>query len=388
MEIKYGLISADSHAGVPRDAFTSRMSAEKWGDKIPHVVPSDRDGYDTWLVYGKGGGPVANCPAFMPGKAVQPKNWDEVPVASYDPVERLKMLDADQVDAEVLFPNPPGHSFYAYGDADFERDVARAYNDLMAGMVAYSDRFWPLAILPWLSDPRDIVKEIERAVKGGHKGINGVASDQLPPIEDPHWDPVWDACQELGIAVHFHVNAYSPRAVWRRRWSGYTERQGHSATTSFCGVTPGQTIPHLIFTGLTERFPRLKFLFAENGVGGLTYAIAACDHEWETRQLWKHGLTTRPSEVVRRQMYTGWWYEVAGMKLADVLGIDNILWESDMPHITTYWPNSRENVDSVFDEINLSPVDRDKIRYQNALRFYQVQPTAVRIGQTAVSSAH
>src|ERR1044071_1900238 len=69
MEVKFGLISADSHAGFDRDDFTSRMSASKWGDKIPHVAsapPRDKDSADAppspfggheggegWSVYGK-----------------------------------------------------------------------------------------------------------------------------------------------------------------------------------------------------------------------------------------------------------------------------------------------------------------------------------------------
>ena len=38
MEIKYGLISCDSHAQLDKDTFTSRMSKAKWGDAIPHLV--------------------------------------------------------------------------------------------------------------------------------------------------------------------------------------------------------------------------------------------------------------------------------------------------------------------------------------------------------------
>jgi hypothetical protein len=52
VEIKYGLISADSHAAFDRDDFTSRMSVAKWGDKIPRVVPSPKPGEDAWSVYG------------------------------------------------------------------------------------------------------------------------------------------------------------------------------------------------------------------------------------------------------------------------------------------------------------------------------------------------
>jgi len=38
MEIKYGLISADSHVVLDQDAFLRHMSKEKWGDRIPHIV--------------------------------------------------------------------------------------------------------------------------------------------------------------------------------------------------------------------------------------------------------------------------------------------------------------------------------------------------------------
>ena len=50
MEIRFGLISADSHAAFSRDDFTSRMSASKWGDRIPHVAESERDGIYSILV--------------------------------------------------------------------------------------------------------------------------------------------------------------------------------------------------------------------------------------------------------------------------------------------------------------------------------------------------
>ena len=44
-------------------------------------------------------------------------------------------LDTDGVDAEVLFPNPPGGTFFESGDADYELDVVRAYNDTLSRMA-------------------------------------------------------------------------------------------------------------------------------------------------------------------------------------------------------------------------------------------------------------
>ena len=76
MEIKYGLISCDSHAQPDKDAFTSRMSKAKWGDAIPHLVETDDKAHmatafdrvvERWAVNGKieGNRGVSNCPTAM-----------------------------------------------------------------------------------------------------------------------------------------------------------------------------------------------------------------------------------------------------------------------------------------------------------------------------------
>ncbi len=217
MEIKFGLISADSHAAFDREAFTSRMSANKWGDKIPQVVEVEAGGrpIHRWALYGTAtkagfGFGVCNCPALM-GEPfpTYPDRWEDVPPMAYDPAERLKALDTDHVDGEVLFPNPPGGAFHVYGDPDFERDCVRAYNDALSDWTKVSDRYTPLASVPLLSDPAEIAREIERAVEGGHRGVNliGQMPKGLPHLTDPHWFPMWDACQSLGVPMHFHGSA-------------------------------------------------------------------------------------------------------------------------------------------------------------------------------------
>jgi predicted TIM-barrel fold metal-dependent hydrolase len=138
-------------------------------------------------------------------------------------------------------------------------------------------------------------------------------------------------------------------------------------------VTPAQIVPHLLFSGILERFPGLKFVFAEAGIGGLNYLIASCDHEWEVRHLWTEGLKTRPSEVIRRQMYVNFWFEAEGIKLRDSIGIDNIMWEADFPHVASYYPDSWKEVDRVLKGVPES--ERRKLLYENALRVYQIKAT-------------
>ena len=389
MEIKFGLISADSHCGFDRDAFTSRMSARKWGERIPQVREVEEDGrkVDRWCVYGKARGDnVGNCPALMGDPfPTYPQHWEDVPALGFDPVQRLKALDADGIDAEVLFPNPPGGTFFELDDPEFELDVVRAYNDSLAEWTTVSDRYFPVTIIPFLSDPVTIRREIERATAAGHRGINlqGETPDALPHLTDPYWDPVWDACQSLEVPVHFHGSCGVMAGRSTRFWSGYSPRQGHSAMTSTSATTPAQIIPHLVFAGITERFPRLKFVFAEAGIGGLNYILAACDHEWECRHLWTEGLSTRPSEAVRRQMFTNFWFETEGIKLRHDIGIDNLMWESDFPHVASFYPRSWQAVEHVLDGV--SAEDRRKLLYENAMRVYRMEAV---VREAALMEAH
>ena len=346
---------------------SERMSASKWGERIPHIVELNENGkrVDRWSVYGEPQhGNVANCPALM-GEPfpTYPKLYEEIPKAYHDPQARLAMLDADGVDAEVLFPNPPGGTFFECGDVEFELDVVRAYNDALAEWYRASDRYVPLAVVPYLSSPEVIKRELERAAAAGHRGVNlmGQMPKGQPHITDPYWYPVWDVCQALELPIHFHGSAGLSAGSSVRKWSGYSPRQAHSAQTATSAVTPAQIVPQFIFSGITERFPGLVSVFPEAGVGSLNYVIAACDHEWESRHLWTEGVITRPSEIVRRQMYVNFWFEAEGIKLRDDIGVDNIMWESDFPHVASYYPHSWREVDRVLEGVSESRPAQDAI---------------------------
>ena len=128
-------------------------------------------------------------------------------------------------------------------------------------------------------------------------------------------------------------------------WDGYTAYEQHAAFTVPTAAWPAQIIPNTIFSGIAYRFPKLKWVFAETGIGAVSCAQTACDHEWERRRLWRHGLKQRPSEIIRQQVYVNFWYEQAGIGLRHEVGVDNIMWESDYPHIASTYPESLKFVD-------------------------------------------
>ena len=379
MEIKFGLISSDSHGQLGRDAYLSRMSKAQWGERIPHVIEVSDDKHklpvERWVVNGEiQGSNVCNCPTAMPDRSYYPQRWEEVPPEVYEPGQRLKALDRDRIDAEVLFPNGPGGTFF-YDDADFELACVRAYNDALAEFRQVSDRFIPLAAIPFMSPMETIVAEVERAVRTGHLGINmlgdpSVGLKGLKNLGDPSWAPLWSVCQELGIGVHLHASAGLAGKLSLPQWQGYSRRQSHCVSTlrNFCTAT--QFVPFLIFSGLLERYPRLNWVFAETGLGWVSSVLEACDFEWDKRHLWTEGIGTRPSDQFRRQIYVDFWFETVGIQMRDYIGVDNILWESDFPHITSTYPKSWDAVEHSL--AGVSSADREKILYRNAARLYRL----------------
>jgi uncharacterized protein len=380
MEIKFGLFSCDSHAQLDRDAWTKRMSKAKWGDRIPQIVQVEHDGQmvDRWMVNGKvRDGWVCNCPAAMEGgveRGYYPKRWEEVPGIVFDPADRLKALDHDRVDGEVLFPNTPVPNFgFFQSDAAFELACVQAHNDALAEWREVSDRYVPLAIIPYISEIDVVVAEVERSVKKGHRGVVMLAEPSLTKkglrrMNDPFWDRLWACCQDLNAPIHWHGSAGLVEQLSLPKWNGFTKREFHTVSTSRLCATPSQLIPNLIFSGILDRYPRLKWVCAETGLGWVNFVLEACDHEWERRHLWTEGIKNKPSDLFRRQIYVDFWYEKAGIELRDTVGVDNIMWESDYPHIAATYPRSWSFVERSL--VGVPEAERQKLLYGNALKLY------------------
>ena len=399
MKIKYGLISCDSHGQVDADNWTKRMSKAKWGDAIPQLVKTQdinnmvRDwgekDVERWKANGKWLEPrgVSNAANVMREIAMQvagvtkktaeageyfPQRWSELPKKVYDPAERVKAMDEDGVDAEVLFHNTPFQGATCFiGTPDYELDVVKAMNDGMGEFSQYSDRYIALTMLPYMNGIETTVEEVERSTKMGHRGINMLAepsyqNKELKHFNDRYWDPLWASCQDMKIGVHWHAGAGVNLEF--ERWKGYTNQEAGASGRASSFITPAEYLPNALFSGVLERYPSLKFMTAETGLGWVLYILEGCDHEWERRKLWTEGLKTRPSELFRRQMYVDFWYEAAGIELRHDIGMKNIVWESDFPHVTSTYPDSWKFVDWTM--AGIPQDERDQLLWKNAIDLY------------------
>ena len=73
---------------------------------------------------------------------------------------------------------------------------------------------------------------------------------------------------------------------------------------------------------------------------------------------------------MREQIYVNFWFEAEGIKLRHDIGIDNIMWESDFPHVASYYPRSWQEVERVLGDVPAE--DRRKLLYENAIRLYHI----------------
>ena len=91
--------------------------------------------------------------------------------------------------------------------------------------------------------------------------------------------------------------------------------------------------------------------------------------ERPTLRSWKSRDALLPSEYWRRNMFVEFMEDDYGIRMRDVIGVDNMLWGNDFPHAESTWPKSREFLDRIF--AGVSDEDRRKITSDNARKLFR-----------------
>src|SRR3979490_690601 len=125
----------------------------------------------------------------------------------------------------------------------------------------------------------------------------------------------------------------------------------------------------LIFSGALERFPNLKIVIGEAGLGWIPYVLQHMDLEWED-QFKDLDLKMKPSEYWYRQCYATYQTDPVGIRLLDILGEDNVMWGSDYPHPDGIWPDSQEFLDRELGGVSAEP--RRKVTRDTAMKLYRL----------------
>ena len=344
MSETYLVISSDCHAGA------------ELLDYRPYLESSLHDEFDRW------------AEAFVNpfGDLERPdadRNWD-------DDV-RNRALEADGITGEVVYPNtiPP---FFPVGGLVAPVPGPEDYRLRMAGLRAHNR--WLAAWcdrLPGrragigqilLNDVDDAVREVEWIAEHGLMG--GVLLPGMPPgspiepLHSPAYDPVWRACEERGVVLNTHGGTGSPD-------------QGAFPASLGLWVLEAAFFSHrplwaLVMSGVFDRFPGLKLVFAEAGSSWVPQTLVAMDTIQAKQESGNIGVMDIPNPFVLRKKPSEYWHSNCWLgssfmtrgdaEARDEVGHRRIMWGSDFPHEEGTFPYTREALAHTFAGIDPTEV--------------------------------
>jgi predicted TIM-barrel fold metal-dependent hydrolase len=368
------IISADSHFEIPFDRVVEHLP-----EKHREAALATRAGLMERMMKMLGD---ASAQPQLRNKPEGTKQAEQVPrpqgqaypaegrAGGSDPHERLKDMDIDQVDAEVLYLN--------FGDVDmfYELDDEacsagfHAFTSAAIDVASVNpDRLVPVYPIA-LHDLDFSVKEVNRIAGEGGRAVMLPAYPtdfSLAPYWDEVYDPLFSTLEDLNLAVSQHVNVRkdSPIGMW-------DPTPTRAVMQSLPPIFMSELLGGWVLTGIFDRHPRLKVVLVEAGLGWIPYYLQRLDTMKERHGWAKRGMTLPklPSEYWYSNMGATFEEDAVGMKLLDELGVDNVMWATDYPHPDCTWPESQKVIHDHFDSMP-SEVMR-KIVGGNAARIYNL----------------
>jgi aminocarboxymuconate-semialdehyde decarboxylase len=275
------------------------------------------------------------------------------PKVRFTPDERLKDMDAQGVDVQVVSIHTP---FFGYHlDPIDGRALAREVNDEIAGLARqWPRRFAGLATLP-VQDVKAAVDELERAVTV--LGLKGAELDTM--VNGENWDepkflPLFKAAEAMGAVLFFHPQPQHNFLMQRTTRYGLFNSLGVILDDAI-------VVAVLIFGGIFDACPNLKVCIAHGG-GPACFAMGRLDRGWQGTPAERRSIPQPPSSYQRRLYYdTVVGSEKALRFLLDEVGADRVVLGSDWPFVPWH-PSPVAWVQSMK---SLTADEKDRILWQN-----------------------
>lgn len=290
------------------------------------------------------------------------KHYRSIDYRSWDPERRIKDMDAEGVDIQVLSPIPVTFAYRFPPTAVLE--LSRYQNDEIAKVVRGApERFMGLGTVP-LQDPELAAKEVRRVVcELGLAGVEIGTTVDGRNLDDPMLRLFWETCSQVGAAVFVHpaaVLAPERTSKYRMVYSvGYTTETGIAAAS-------------IVMSGLLDRYPRLRICFAHGG-GTFPWLLPRLDQTWSVFDDVRVMTPRKPSETARLLTYDTLTYDVNNVRfLIERVGVERLVMGTDYP-----FPLREEPPGVVVDAVDtIRPEEREAILGGNALRFLNCSGTS------------
>ncbi len=351
------LISADSHVAVTHDQVKSNLAA-KWHE--PYTAA--QQAFASRMAR-KGAG-EANTAAMKqnPHAAFTRPGYR-------DGAERLKDMDTDGVDVEVVYSEVS--AFRYLGDmTDGVAEVSQAFNQVLAEYASADPKRLIVSYQVQVNDIDAAVKEVQRVAAEGGKSLQlPVFPNELglPDYYDARYAPLWAAIEETGLPICCHIGLNTNLDDLVRR--DPTPQKG--VMVPMTALSTGEAFGMWILTGTLERFPALKLVFVEPGLGWVAWWLATVDDMVKRQGYRFEHLTELPSFYFHRNMALTYIDEPDAIQLLrHRIGVSNIMWSSDYPHPVTSWPDSRKLIERSF--AGVPEDEREAMLSGNAARVWSL----------------
>jgi len=199
------------------------------------------------------------------------KFFREVEDNCWDAETRMKECNEQHVDVQVLSTVPVMFSYWAKPEHCLE--VSKFLNDHIADIVQrYPKRFIGLGTLP-MQDPELAVRELERCKSIGLSGIEIGSHINEWNLNAPEVFTVFEACQDLDMAVFVHPWDMMGKDKMERYWLPWLVGMPAETSLAICSM---------IFGGVFEKLPKLRVAFAHGG-GSFPATIGRIEHGFNVR---------------------------------------------------------------------------------------------------------
>ncbi len=277
-----------------------------------------------------------------------------------DIATRLKDMDRMQVDVQIISPSPA--QYYYYAEPDFGLELSRATNDRIAEIVATTpDRFAGMCTVP-LQHPKMAIKELERCINTlGMRGVEICTNVNGMDLADKRLglDKFFAKAEELDVVVFMHPMGFT-----------HADRMTEHYFNNIIGNPLESTlaVSHLIFGGVLDRFPKLKFVVAHGG-GYLAHYHARMDHGWKARPDSSTVIKKKPSSYLKKFYFDTITFDTDMLDgLIARQGVKHVVMGSDYP----YDMADDKPVQSVKRVERLSQAEQNLILGGNAARLFKL----------------
>lgn len=349
------LISADSHVKMSHDQVKEHLASAHH-----EVYDAAANAYEARMRVGTGAANRAGA-QMAASNAVfsRPGYWD--------PSERLKDMDTDGVDVEVLYSEVSAFRYLANVEGAMTEAV-RAFNDALFDFNCVDPKRLVVSYQIPIHDVDVAVAEVERVAGLGAKSLQlpvFPSEFDLPDYYDERYKALFSTIQDVGLPICFHIGLNTNLSDVARR--DPTPNMG--VMVPLVPLMTAEALGMLIMGGVFERFPQLKVVFVEPGLGWVAWWLETVDDMVKRQGYDFPAITELPSAYFHRNVHLTFVDEHLGLqRVRDLLGVENLMWSTDFPHPVTSWPDSRRVVDEQFSDI--ADDERELIVAGNAARVW------------------